>query len=385
MIKAEADDLRPPVPKFHGLSPYNMTDPGATILQYYGTIIPLVLLRFEIWLFTAAHVLMLASVRFGLIPAEFYSLGTEPWKMMAATSSLLAFFVVFFSGQCFARFSHLYDACTRMMGMMQVIASMTSVHLENDPETRWQGLRYLGAAVLILYAKVNDGDVTRQGIDESEWTRLMSYETIVMSGKTVTCPPLLSELEVAKLKDSPIPAKFVDLITWSLHVFRKGYKSSGQPDMMVIQLQGFIYDLRGACATVLNTLNLPVPFAYFHLLLTLQYFTYFTIAMTLVNQGSLWTPAVLFCVILVTTGVREVAVAMSDPFGDDQTDLPVEKFVRDLRGFVSLYATMDTRPPVSKGFIALPKAPIAKPMALAERDKKGPLEDCFKPPKADLL
>jgi len=253
------------------------------------------------------------------------------------------------------------------MGMIQVISSMTSVHLENDTDARWQGLRYLCAAVLILYAQVNDGDLNNQVVDEMEWQRLMSYETIVMGGKTVTCPPLLTELEVKKLQDLP-GTKFVPLITWATHVFRGALKATAgaEAPIQLMHLQTYLFELRGACATVVNTLNLPVPFAYFHLLLTLLYFTYTTLAMILVTQNSMWTPAVFFSMILVTSGVREVACAMVDPFGDDEIDLPVEKFVRDLRGFVSLYATMDTRPPKSPGgFLAPPVAMFPQPKVSA--------------------
>ena len=46
---------------------------------------------------------------------------------------------------------------------------------------------------------------------------------------------------------------------------------------------------------------------------------------------SYWTPVILFVIILITSGMREVAAALSNPFGDDDVDFPVNKWIAQLR------------------------------------------------------
>ena len=91
----------------------------------------------------------------------------------------------------------------------------------------------------------------------------------------------------------------------------------------------------------------PVPFAYYHISVVLMYFTYTIFSIILVPQQSTWTILFLFMSILIISGMREIAAAMSDPFGDDEGDLPTEKFIRDVRAHGCIIATADTRPPIN--------------------------------------
>ena len=64
--------------------------------------------------------------------------------------------------------------------------------------------------------------------------------------------------------------------------------------------------------------TVPVPFPYFHVLNILM-----TLNFTLYTYGFLvfesWlTPVVLFVIIAVTVGMREVAIQLSNPFGTDE-------------------------------------------------------------------
>ena len=70
---------------------------------------------------------------------------------------------------------------------------------------------------------------------------------------------------------------------------------------------------------------MPVPLPYFHALNMLQNVNYALYTYALCSFNSYLTPIVLFVVILITVGMREVAAALSNPFGDDDVDFPVNK------------------------------------------------------------
>ena len=51
----------------------------------------------------------------------------------------------------------------------------------------------------------------------------------------------------------------------------------------------------------------------------------------LLQYESLLTPLILFVVILITVGMREVGAALSNPFGNDDVDFPVDQWIAKLR------------------------------------------------------
>jgi len=347
-----ADDAavlqRPTIPEVHGLTPYNFADPLRAILTWGGTILPLVIFRFEMIFFVALHCLFVASYHFGFASDDYFFIGLEPWKMLALTSATLSFFIVFLVSQAYSRFLQLYNATTAMNKTLQIIASTSSVHFRNHgngPAIRWQAVRYCIASAQLVYFRVNDGDVTKQTMDESEWQRMMLTEPINGEhGKSIACPPLLTKEEVAALKawggNKPML-----LHTWALHVFKQALGADPGAMMVLAQLQTDIEKLRDATGAIVNTLLLPIPFAYFHICVSLTYFTYTILAVILVPMHSTWSIPFFFLVILLTSGMREVAGAMSDPFGDDNTDFPTEKFIRDVRVQATVLATNETLPP----------------------------------------
>jgi len=273
--------------------------------------------------------------------------------MLSLTSSMLAFFVVFLASQAYARFVELYKATTDMNKALQVIASTTSVHVSEQPELRWQAIRYCIASALLVYSRVNDGDVTKQNMDEDEWLRLTTTESVSVGKGSSMCPPVLTQAEVAALKAWE-GNKPMLLHTWALHAFKKallGTKGVDEASVMLVwvQLQNDVMKLRDATGAIVNTLLLPIPFAYFHICVALTYFTYTILAVILVPMDTIWSLPFFFLVIVLMSGMREVAGAMSDPFGDDATDFPVEKLMREVRLEASLLATHATLPPTKLG------------------------------------
>ena len=81
------------------------------------------------------------------------------------------------------------------------------------------------------------------------------------SGDMIECPAVLLPSEVTVLKAHG-GSKILLLITWAMHVFRKGMKQSGCGEPLVALMQQNLMDLRAACGFIQNTLKLPMPFAY---------------------------------------------------------------------------------------------------------------------------
>jgi len=97
-------------------------------------------------------------------------------------------------------------------------------------------------------------------------------------------------------------------------------------------LVGSVMKIRSAAYEVRSMLGMPVPMPYFHALNLLQNVNYAFYTVALLNMESNLTPLILFIIILITVGMREVAAALANPFGEDDVDFPVHKWISQLRG-----------------------------------------------------
>ena len=149
------------------------------LLRWRGTIMPSVLCRPVMWLLLAAHMgfLYLHIYRHDVVMPPL------PWKLTAVPTSLLTFFLVFYSGNCYTRYYAFYAKCTGMSGAVMCWVGLLRVHFpQASAEKLWNLTRHVVASVYILYFQLAGGasDGGKQ-VTESEWkvllqTGLMSAE-----------------------------------------------------------------------------------------------------------------------------------------------------------------------------------------------------------------
>ena len=220
-------------PMWTALSVYDMRNVVKTVLTFRGTVLPIVICRFETWFFVGLHVackyLAITSDGKGFIDMTFFQIGEEPWHEIAMISSMLSFFVIFIASQCYTRFVHLYDSCMAMAGTTQVIAAQASVSLEGQGAARWQGVRYLLAAVMIVYGTSAEAKTGGEKgiISEDMWERMLRPEVIkTPTGLMLECPAVLLPSEVTLLKGHA-GNKWLLLLTWAMHVLNRGMYKAG--------------------------------------------------------------------------------------------------------------------------------------------------------------
>jgi len=191
---------------------------------------------------------------------------------------------------------------------------------------------------------------------------------VMQGGQKVSCPPLLTAEEVEKLKAYPGNSSLL-LQTWSLRVMRLAMREAGCNENVYVAAEESVLELRRNCSGIMNTLAMPVPFPYFHALNLLMWIVYTLFAFAFLDFNSYVTPVILFLIILVMTGMRETSAALSNPFGDDDVDFPVQSYIQQLRcildGFV---LSADTWPP------GLPVPAHASMMGCASSPSASPNE-----------
>lgn len=102
-------------------------------------------------------------------------------------------------------------------------------------------------------------------------------------------------------------------------------------------------DIVGACDKIGHLVAMPVPFVYYHLMNVILALNILLLATVPAFFGSWYTVVPFAIAALIIMGLREVACALADPFGEDATDFPVPEFVNHAfdRAVCFLEATAD--------------------------------------------
>merc|ERR1711874_945857 len=81
-------------------------------------------------------------------------------------------------------------------------------------------------------------------------------------------------------------------------------------------------------------MNWPMPFQYFHIMNLMLALNLVLWAYSLGCQDSYFAPVIYAFVQMMFQGIRELSTALSDPFGDDEVDFPVNDWMMTLYAHV---------------------------------------------------
>lgn len=368
---------------------YNMGNSMWVLFSVKGTFWPHVLRTHELYIFPLVHTGLIIRQSFWLQekydedddgdPPMFWGSNTVmlPWAALGMLTPLMIFALVSFLGQCYARFMAFFYACQRMETSIQDMAILMLTHATLH-RYRWNVVRYMTAAAMVMYARVTDlGTVNTKGerckprVDFLDWERLLVPERLWHHDEKMTterwedvmgwpdsgiqgleaaaeltrelhasfgtstknperrhkCPALLRPHEVDELREYPDQMMSLVLLTWTAQTIKELEVKGELKGPSFGQAQGSILKLRGASQKICNLLNLPVPLPYYHTLCVLQNVCFALYSYALLAMGSFLTPLILVLVVIVTVGLREVAVAFSNPFGRDDVDFPIDRWV----------------------------------------------------------
>ena len=76
-----------------------------------------------------------------------------PWASLGLLTPLMTFFLVFFLGQCYSRFNEFFCMCYDVEAALQEVTMQALCHVK-DGQLRWDMVRYVAAAGVIIYFRV---------------------------------------------------------------------------------------------------------------------------------------------------------------------------------------------------------------------------------------
>ena len=351
------------------------------LLRWRGTIMPAVLCRPVIWLLLLAHCTFL----YLHVKRQDIEMPLLDWKIVAVPTGLLTFFLVFYSGNCFNRYYQLYGKCTGMAGAVMIWVGLLRLFFPRaSTQTLWNLCRHAVASVYVFYFQLGGGGSDGgRVITESEWAVRRRRATLGASRRNsaqfrviahVLLPPrlqvllkhnMLSEEEVQQVAVYRGFKPFL-LQVWAMQTIRD-YLDSGADKAAgagIGPFQAQALALRANCSDVVNLLAQPVPFPYYHVVSFMLCVNLFGMACAagrvsdrdgapricaapappphtapppsflrryaLIGFNSVSTIPAFFVVCLVLLGMKETAVALSDPFGGDAVDFDCDQFMASI-------------------------------------------------------
>ena len=238
------------------------------------------------------------------------------------------FFLVFYSGNCYARYSAMYASCIAIQGKLHNISLYLRAYYTR-PTSRWNVLRYLLASHYIFYWSIRDRYHKWKNSQYKENPgsfRELLDNVIIPKG-------LLIGMEADMLIEYK-GNKHKMLFSWSVVALKRimaapppqGEKgnpmlsSEFEQTSLISNLKEEIVGLRGAMGAIDNSMLFPIPFQYYHIVNVTLLINLLLLSYAFLSIDSVFSIPAYFMVCLCMLGLRETANAMADPFGTDDCD-----------------------------------------------------------------
>lgn len=312
---------------------YDESEAGFFIvsMRYTNTVLPSVVTIPGFWIFFMMHLFLWSNHRYEFIPsfaelvAEGGSLYIDPGHIKVI-GGITVFFEVFYTNQCYTRYFHM---CTTVNDIFQtahkILLEQNTLLNKAGPQYTRLVARLVRAAVLLFFKELKTG-----ALHQNDWDEAVQHG-------------LLRREEATALAGLGMPARNNRLAHWMMRVTLAAYEVDGKGPPVLMALMNRLILLRDDMNMLLQTHRMPVPFVYYHLLNSMICINCALWAVCMSAFESIFAPFIFLLASFLYIGMLEVAKAMSNPFGDDEVDFPLDfwydKFIEAHKQALSDYET----------------------------------------------
>lgn len=293
-----------------------------TVCNCGAAVLPHVLARKEFWMFMLFHACVGYAYRTGRIPDALVenSNWSISWADMGVISALTTFFEVFYTGQSYGRFCHQYEQIKSLMSVVCDFSFEATCHItEAAPQHVRLATRYFLASVILFFMEI------QHHTQSQEMEELESSDLIL-------------EHEVAWLMKYSVKQRSILMLHWSAKITRDGFmlfeKSFENPKRIpknaMVDALNNQSKARDLMQDIIDTVRLPLPFQYFHLLNMMIVVNLILWGYGMALTHSIFGPMVYFLAATIFMGMMELSTQLSDPFGTDATDFPLDEWLDSL-------------------------------------------------------
>lgn len=298
-------------------------------LRVRQTIIPDVLDGKEFWILFLLNLAVRIMRKYDIItPGAFNA--DLPWHLTGVTGSLMTFFVCFYNGHQFGRYNRLYDVTQDLLEIVVQLVCKLKVEIP-DRQLQRKIAKLVTASVVMFFFERSGGGGDDGKVSRKEFSQLYHLQ-------------LLDENEIRALRShcrnlrGDSVAAFL-LLQWAMELL---ISRTNEPEAREDFLAGILkkmYQVRACQAFVIQTMELPMPFQYFHIMNFMLILNLVLWAYSLACQDSYFAPFIYIFVQMMFQGIRELSTSLSDPWGSDDVDFGVNDWLLAL--YFRVHAIME--------------------------------------------
>lgn len=302
-------------------------DEGIKIVWgYSGTILRFLLWDFQLW---SSFILYFACRWYLKVHT---TLPVVPLGPVSAIGGFVSFLLVYYASQTYTRMITLYSHSCGLKG--RIVEAVMIANTNMHPSAAMRFCRHMNAAHILAYTGFNE-----------TYTRKNFFDPLNRQWR------LLTEKEVERLDTIGfVGAGAVrEVMQWMFNDIHAEFVAGRISDAEKLPIVDQVVRFRYAVAQLYDFADLPFPHIYVHFvyLVTIIYPALFAVTVALsfrTNETYLTHEVIMqFCVFINSAfviGIRGIAKAFHDPYGNDLEDLSVPDFVKMTIGasFKLLYA-----------------------------------------------
>jgi predicted membrane chloride channel (bestrophin family) len=307
----------------------------ATVLRCGASIVPSVISRAEFWGFMGLHFMVYGLYRAGYLEGAHsaYSFLHVDKHDVKIISAITTFFEVFYTNACYKRYLFLYTNTRRMMTAAYDVCFVMRLyirHSSSDVTAMYDriGARWVTLTLMLFLYELKNMDDTKQNsaaASDKEWAKIQKMN-------------LVRPEEVEFLRSLSPEQRLLVMLHACGDLGKQGTKAVGAPTNYLKDIIAKLLTYRAAQQDVIDTLNLPIPFEYFHLLNMMVVMNCTVWAYFMGSTESYFAPVCYFFATLIFMGMMDLASQLSNPFGSDQVDFPVtewmDEYLRNMRALL---------------------------------------------------
>jgi len=279
-------------------------------LRWRHTVLPAMLKNTTFWLFFTLHLVIHIGFQYGYLDTHDNSVIQMHWKTVQVVTAMTTFFEVFYTNHVFARYVKIYDLTRSILNHARDFSFDLRVYTASDEGVELARLacRFKMAAILLFFYDLSG--------ETPEKTSQQILRNSLMSGK-----------DIKRLSSYTPAQRSLIAFNWSGQVVCSMEKSCGLPGNIARSLAERLISSKQDLQTIHNTLQMPIPFPYFHLLNLMLVVNLGLWAYGMGVSHSIFAPICFFFAALIFCGMLEMAAQMTDPFGQDDVDFPINTWL----------------------------------------------------------
>eukprot|EP00928_Gymnodinium_smaydae_P066630 TRINITY_DN49602_c0_g1_i1.p1 TRINITY_DN49602_c0_g1~~TRINITY_DN49602_c0_g1_i1.p1 ORF type:complete len:657 (-),score=113.65 TRINITY_DN49602_c0_g1_i1:219-2012(-) len=298
-------------------------DPGDSITRsalavntWKHTAFKAVLASCEFYLYCIFH----AGIVVLMIAVDY--VGREiPWEAVGALQFLLTFLLIFFNEHCYQRYLRYYSSCMAavhggILFVQELVVCMPPHTCGEVEKHRRTSVRYMLAAIFLFHMSLTGGMAPGS-----------EFREVLKKG-------LLTETETYMLQQYPGGRITIILLSWSLQIVKHALTQPcfWRPQSMHAahyhnRMNVHVCSVIKASHEVTYLMAQPIPFPYFHIMNFIMAMNFVVLALAFATYKTFVSVILYAFALMIYMGLREVSVALADPFGQDHVDFPLDSFM----------------------------------------------------------